>query len=451
MISSILHSQLPNFQKVRYPVSSGIKVDELKRRAVGYEDAEVFELLEYGFPISHDHSHGFNTKVVKNHSGALEFPEAVDQYISKELGYGALLGPFNSNPLGVPLAVSPLNTVAKSDGVSRRIIVDLKSSGVNEGIDKDTYLGELFKLVLPSVDRIVDRINLYGRGCLLFKRDLKRAYRQFPVDPGDYNKLGFTWKQSIYIDKRLAMGLRSASACCQRSTMAVGYVFELERGHVVVVYLDDFNGVVPRGVSRAVADFEALGQLLSDVGLEEAVDKAVPPSTSCIMLGISFDTEKMIMEVTQGRVTEIVELTNLWLHKKKSDKRELQQLLGKLQFICKCVRQGRVFLARLLGFLRQFNLTEDRHLEIPNTARKDILWFNKFLPKFNGVSVIPSSTWELPDVTFATDACLVGCGGRCGSQYFHSVFPDFIRELNVHISELEMLTVIVGVKLWSKL
>ena len=32
---------------------------------------------------------------------------------------------------------------------------------------------------------------------------------------------------------------------------------------------------------------------------------------------------------------------------------------------------------------------------------------------YNGVSFIPSSFWTEPDVTFATDSCLVGCGGIC--------------------------------------
>lgn len=450
MVSKIIRSNAPNFMKVRWPVPSGINVDVFRDRAHGFEDTEVFDWLEFGFPINHNSSVEFNTQLVKNHFGALEHPEAVDKYISRELVYGALWGPFKENPLDVPLAISPLNTVVKSDGVSRRIIVDCKASRVNLGIDKDTFLGEPFKLALPSVDRIVDCINAYGRGCLLFKRDLKRAYRQFPVDPADYNKLGFSWKGHIYIDKRLAMGLRSAATCCQRSTMAVGFIFQQERDRDLIVYLDDFNGVVPKSLEAALKDFEALGLLLSDIGLEESLDKAIPPSTSCIMLGILFDTVAMVMKVTPERVIEISLLTEQWLCKIECSKTELQQLLGKLQFVCRCVRPGRVFLARLLNFLRQFNVSDNTCLSIPEVAQKDILWFHRFLPEFNGVHIIPASVWESPDITFATDACLVGCGGWCGHKYFHSTFPDFVQNQSLHISELELLAVIVGVKLWSK-
>ena len=449
MSSHIRNSKAPNVHKVRWPVPSGLNVEKFRNCAQGFADAVVFDWLEFGFPINHDPSVDFNTKIVKNHTGALEYPEAVDAYIARELQYGALLGPFAVNPLDVPLAISPLNTVPKSDGVSRRIIVDCKSSRVNLGIDKDTYLGEPFKLELPSVDRIVDCINVYGRGCLLFKRDLKRAYRQFPGYPADYNKLGFSWRGRIYIDKRLAMGLRSAAACCQRSTTAVGYVFSKERNRQVVVYLDDFNGVVPKGLDGAIADFEALGRLLSEFGFEESLDKACFPSTSCIMLGIQFDTLKMVMRVTSERLKEISLLTQVWLSKISCSLTELQQLLGKLQFVCRCVRPGRIFLARLLNFLRTFNASNALVLNIPDQALKDINWFHKFLPRFNGVHVVPASVWEDPDVTFATDACLVGCGGVSGSRYFHTQFPGFILDQSLHISELELLTVIIALKLWS--
>jgi len=85
-------------------------------------------------------------------------------------------------------------------------------------VSSDIYLGEEFHLSYPTVDMIAERIAHYGKGCLLFKRDLKRAYRQFPVDPGDYHLLGYRWKDHLYFDTVLPMGLRMAAMACQRST-----------------------------------------------------------------------------------------------------------------------------------------------------------------------------------------------------------------------------------------
>ena len=72
-----------------------------------------------------------------------------------------------------------------------------------------------------------------------------------------------------------------------------------------------------------------------------------------------------------------------------------------------------------------------------------------FVEKYNGVSFIPSAIWTEPDVNFATDSCLVGCGGIYAAQYFHSSFPEEIVEQQLPIHCLEMLTVLIAVRLWG--
>jgi hypothetical protein len=69
-------------------------------------------------------------------------------------------------------------------------------------------------------------------------------------------------------------------------------------------------------------------------------------------LGVTFDTVSMTLEVTPERVVEISLLVQSWLRKKKASLKELQSLLGKLHFISSCVRPGRVFVNRLLSWLR---------------------------------------------------------------------------------------------------
>ena len=89
------------------------------------------------------------------------------------------------------------------------------------------------------MDLITDRVAALSSGCLLFKRDLKRAYRQFPVDPCDYPLLGYYWNGHFYFDVVLPMGLRTAAMACLRPTNAVCYIFS-RAGCQVLSYLDDF-------------------------------------------------------------------------------------------------------------------------------------------------------------------------------------------------------------------
>ena len=54
------------------------------------------------------------------------------------------MGPFKVNPFNQPIGISPLNTRDKKDSSEKRIILDLSfplGLAINEGIDKDKYLG----------------------------------------------------------------------------------------------------------------------------------------------------------------------------------------------------------------------------------------------------------------------------------------------------------------------
>ena len=92
---------------------------------------------------------------------------------------------------------------------------------------------EKISLTYPTVDSIASLIWSFGTGCLLYKHDLKRAYRQFPVDPLDYPLLGYCWQHSLHFDSVLLMGLRSDAMACQRIMNAVCYICEMEGHHTL--------------------------------------------------------------------------------------------------------------------------------------------------------------------------------------------------------------------------
>ena len=114
-----------------------------------------------------------------------------------------------------------------------------------------------------------------------------------------------------------------------------------------------------------------------------------------------------------------------------------------------CVRQGRVFVSRILNFLRELN--SGGTPVIPDDVRCDLLWFKHFLKLYNGVSVIPQIDKVPSDSLLASDACLVGFGAVCKKEFCKGRFPEFIQRQGLHISALEMLSLIVAVKAWSRL
>ena len=441
------HTGAPNFLVARVPVPSALNIPVWRELLQAYEDSVVCEFLEFGWPA------GFVPTVLpifdlRTHRGALQFSEQVTEYLNKEISLGRVAGPFDDVPFTDGFVVSPLNTVPKRDSDERRVIVDLSwpcGTSVNDGIPSDTYLGEPISLTYPTIDSIVDVVISLGPGCLLYKRDLKKAYRQFPVDPRDHHLLGYTWNNQFYFDTVLTMGLRSAAMACQRSTSAVSWIFR-QQGHSLFNYLDDFIGVSPP--SSAVTDFQALGELLASLGLQESSDKSCSPSTVMVCLGVQLDTTQFTLSVSSERLREIEQLFEQWLTKRTATKTSIQSLVGKLIFVSKCVRQSRVFIARILALLGKLKHNH-HHANLTAEFRKDLMWWRHFLREYNGQSMINTAQWTSLDEVFSTDECLTGCGGLFDVYYFHAVFPSFISEQTLDISLLELLTIVIALKLWG--
>ena len=197
---------------------------------------------------------------------------------------------------------------------------------MNDGIPKNSYLDSAVDLSFPRVDDLVELIKIHGQGCHLYKRDLKRAYRQIPVDPGDVPLLGYCFEEYFYFDKFLSMGLRSAAHICQRVTNAIRYMCLMMK-IAVLNYLDDFAGAdSPMAAQRS---FTELGRLLESCGIEESKQKACPPSTRMTFIGVLFDSEALTLSVTPERLQEILSLLDVWLLKSKATLHDLQSLIGK--------------------------------------------------------------------------------------------------------------------------
>jgi hypothetical protein len=152
----------------------------------GFHDTQILDLIQYGFPLDLDKSSFLPNLAVTNHGSANQFPAAVDSYLSEEIQFGAILGPFLDPPFQ-DLHYSPLMTAPK-DGNKRCIIVDLSfTSGqtyaVNTTVSKTHYVGTPFSLKLPTVDSICQVLNVLGKDVKIFKIDLARAFRQLHVDP----------------------------------------------------------------------------------------------------------------------------------------------------------------------------------------------------------------------------------------------------------------------------
>lgn len=195
-------SEYPNAFRARLPVITQLNISAWEFYLQSYHDAHIVDFLRFGWPVSYT---------------AVDFADHVEHYINTELGYHAIAGPFSTNPLYQPLVCSPLQTVPKWGSNQRRVVMDLSyppRSSVNYGIAAASYLNEPYKLRLPGIDCLCQFILQHGRGRLLYKKDLRRAYRQLPIDPKDYHLLGFTFNGRLYFDTRCPFGLQTSAMIC---------------------------------------------------------------------------------------------------------------------------------------------------------------------------------------------------------------------------------------------
>ena len=334
----------------------------------------------------------------------------------------------------------------KPNSDNRRVIIDLSwplENSVNDGIDKNSYLGADFSLTFPSVDHITDEVRRIGKGAHLYKIDISRAFCHVKIDPLDYDLLGLHW-QDAYLDTCLPFGTKHGSQIFQRLSDAVRHILR-QHGYDVINYIGDFIGFSMPEVARK--SYHCLYKILQNLGLTISQKKLVTPTTKVVCLGVLIDTEKSTISIPSEKLSEIQTTVQEWLSKTTCTKRQLQSILGQLLYIHKCVCPARLFLNRMLQLLRD-NYAE-RTITLTDEFKRDLFWFSKILNNYNGISIFDHKNFRQK---LELDACLTGMGGVCGNYVDHLKIQRGYGNLN--IVHLEMLNILVALRIfgpqWTK-
>ena len=285
----------------------------------------------------------------------------------------------------------------------------------------------------------------WRKNCRLWKKDLRCFFRQLPLCPRKYSLIGYRWRNLLYFDKSVPMGLRSATYMAQRTTDCIVFMHK-QFGYFSINYIDDYRSA--ELAENAWSSYNLMGKIMTSVGAEEAKDKAVPPTTRLEFLGNTVDTVKMTLEVSDERKQELLLILKQWSNKKQYSKKQLQSLIGKLSFVTNCVRPGRIFISRLIEQLKNAKTSGN---VIQTEMRKDLQWWSDFLPKFDGICIMWLEDWRAVDKTLVSDASLVGGGAvlHGHKQFFHVRFPQWLINTTEHIAQREIFVIMVLVRLWA--
>ena len=134
------------------------------------------------------------------------------------------------------------------------------------------------------------------------------AFRHVKLDPKEYDLLGLR-HEHYYVDTCLPFGYRNGSALFQRFSDAVRHIMR-QRHYDVINYIDDILGIgLP---SQIDASFDALRQILRQLGLQVSEKKLENPTTCLNCLGILIDTETFTMSIPPQKFREIWDKCCQW-------------------------------------------------------------------------------------------------------------------------------------------
>ena len=148
-----------------------------------------------------------------------------------------------------------------------------------------------------------------------------------------------------------------------------------QQGWEGVNYLDDLgSGEI---TSKAQEAFNCLQNILQALNVWQSRKKAEPPSSIMTFLGILCNSDNLTLTITPDRLAEIRALTEQWLGKDKATVRQIQEILGKLNFAASTVRAGRVFISRIINLLKE-HYNDEEAFYIPEETKKDFFWWHTF-------------------------------------------------------------------------
>jgi hypothetical protein len=221
------------------------------------------------------------------------------------------------------------------------------------------------------------------------------------------------------------------------------------RGFVVKGYIDDFI-IISDTESGCQAALDMLISLIQDLGLHINWDKVSLPAQIMTFFGIEINTMDRTLSLPPKKLDEVRQLLTSWAGKRKCTKKQLQVLIGKLNWCSKVVRGGHTFSRNLINMLTCIQ-KPFHYVRLTPGAKSDINWWIVGLSKFHGFASFNCDIPE-PSYTFATDACLIGGAGHFSSDWFYvswAVDCPEVKDCNINVLELQ--SVLLSAKRWCHL
>lgn len=217
----------------------------------------------------------------------------------------------------------------------------------------------------------------------------------------------------------------------------------------MVHILDDFL-IIEKSKEDAISKLKAFINLCEDLGVPLSAEQTQLPSQTMDFVGITLDVIKQEARLPLDKITKCRYLLEKFLHMKCCTLKELQSLIGVLNFACSVIQPGRAFLRRMINLTMTVSDSQT-HVYLNLETKDDMRIWLQFLDSFNGKSMfLNESFMSSYTLELHTDAAQSkGYAGIYRSKWFYGPFPENWK--NINIMTLEFYPIILAIELWGPL
>jgi hypothetical protein len=216
---------------------------------------------------------------------------------------------------------------------------------------------------------------------------------------------------------------------------------------LVISYLDDFL-IISDSYNNCKNALQKLLEILRFLGFHINYNKISGPAQKLIFLGVLIDTVEMTLSLPDEKLTDFPLLLQSFQNKRRATKRQLESLIGSLNWMSQVIHGGRPFLRKMLDLKNTLESHSDKVL-LNSDFFADLNWWFNFMKLFNGKTHILDNK---PISPLQCDACFDGGGATFLGDFFYINWDlDMPDVAPLHINWKETIIIVIAIFRWVSL
>ena len=367
-----------------------------------------------------------------NAPSAIEDGEKVSDELASWISKGFVIGPLEKKDIPFKdTKISGLMTKVKPNGSIRPILNFSRGEpkSLNEGINKKD-----FPTKMSSTEEWIRVLIRCGKKAKFCKNDWSNAYKNVRITKDEVWMQGFKWLEKYFFELCLVFGGISSAGLYDRLAKVILWIALTIADfphHLCVQHLDDVCAASPAMSGTIEKFYETYREVCLEVGVELAdpndPDKAFPPCTNGIVLGICYDTEEGAngsWYLREDKMTDIILMLDKAIEGEESSQKFIKSLCGKLIHLRCLIYNSKFKLGQIIKAANQTDIMTAR-VPVSDWCRSDLFWWKQALPvySFRSSLVDPDRRAGPSAVVSHTDAA----GGSLrsfGKGVGMTIYPD---------------------------